>query len=136
MNDNEIIKALGYCISDGRCKYCPYYETSCLNQTRNALDLINRQKAEIENRDKRESFLFRKIHERDSEIERLEADREALINGQTTLQKMYAEAIKKFAERLKQQVITVPLCQYEEYGYKAVHYEIDELVKEMTEGSK
>jgi hypothetical protein len=55
MTDNEIIKALECCINDD-CEDCPFYGENapdvygnCVQNTkRNALDLINRQKAEIE----------------------------------------------------------------------------------------
>lgn len=48
MKDNEIIKALECCIKDD-CDNCPDTFGNCEhNAMRNALDLINRQKAEIE----------------------------------------------------------------------------------------
>lgn len=50
MTDNEIIKALGCCIN-GHCDdNCPFVETreSCHNLDSLILDLIKRQKAEIE----------------------------------------------------------------------------------------
>lgn len=55
MTDNEIIKALECCIFDDvkECDNCPYYdketEIYCVNDLlKDALNLINRQKAEIE----------------------------------------------------------------------------------------
>ncbi len=56
MNDNDIIKALGLCGRDASgfdmCVGCPYEKTGCLTKEHHmphdALDLINRQKAEIE----------------------------------------------------------------------------------------
>ena len=51
MTDNDIIKALEWCVNEPRgykCSQCEYV-TGCKPQLmRNALDLINRQKAEIE----------------------------------------------------------------------------------------
>ena len=50
MKDNEIIKALENCI-DGSCEDCPMCSMEdCFktNLEKNALDLIKRQKAEIE----------------------------------------------------------------------------------------
>ena len=49
MTNNKIIKALEHCI-EGICKGCAYYDVdSCIAKCRrNALDLIKRQKAEIE----------------------------------------------------------------------------------------
>lgn len=81
MTDKEIIKALECCGSPyNRCLECPLCEmerVKCFTElTANALDLINRQKAEIK----------------------------ALIAGQETLQRYIstakAEAVKEFAERL------------------------------------
>lgn len=47
MEDKEIIKALEHCINDATCEQCNYSPSSCfINE--NALDLIKRQKAEIE----------------------------------------------------------------------------------------
>ena len=55
MNDNEIIKALECCVEIGEndCQNCPYFnDVSCgcrnYENLKDALDLINRQKAEIE----------------------------------------------------------------------------------------
>ena len=76
MTDNEIKKALE-CCTDKTCLHCPYdNEVHCLDfMYNNALDLINR----------------------------LQADKEALINGQETLQKYLAEQ-KAENERLKELV--------------------------------
>ena len=57
LTDNEIIKALECCATNvafGNCAYCPYKEywakglTCVCKATKDSLDLINRQKAEIE----------------------------------------------------------------------------------------
>lgn len=89
MTDNEIIKALECCADEyiHSCDYCPF-EKECngdnLNLVKYALDLINRQKAEIE---------------------KLQTDNSSM---QSTLAKMSmgveqakVNAIKEFAERLK-----------------------------------
>ena len=49
MTDNDIIKALEYCTDKGYCSDCPYCKRhlDCKIEY-DALDLINRQKAEIE----------------------------------------------------------------------------------------
>ena len=52
MTDNEIKKALECCEVSGTCEYCPLKsdKKNCLSLlSKNALDLINRQKAENEN---------------------------------------------------------------------------------------
>lgn len=48
MNDNDIIKALGYCFAVGDCEHCIYADKPCQELMADALDLINRQKTEIE----------------------------------------------------------------------------------------
>ena len=85
MTDNDIIKALEICgkgimFSKHDCKKCPYYtELNCETKCKqNALDLINRQKAEIERLQKHNTEYARK-HYNDGR----------------------AEAITEFAERLK-----------------------------------
>lgn len=62
MTDNEIIKALECCTFKGGCLDCPLYVPeqtgSCVKRVFiNALDLINRQKAEIE---KLQEVIFKK----------------------------------------------------------------------------
>lgn len=75
MTNNEIIKALECCAGDDGCDVCPMYKPSseCITELQGkALDLINR----------------------------LQADKEALIAGQETLQKALAEKAAE-VERLK-----------------------------------
>ena len=109
MTDNEIVKALECCISvDGDCRQCPANDF-CENDENDflglLLDLINRQKAEIENMRKNLKF----VHEI-----MLKSD-----------QKIRTEAIKEFAERLKEQIFIKK--------DKPLYFEkIDNLVKEMV----
>lgn len=56
MTDNEIVKALYCCLQkDGNCDDCPYKGYQCISEKgenvfyKDILDLINRQKADIEN---------------------------------------------------------------------------------------
>lgn len=75
MTDAEIIKALECCAGDDGCDVCPMYKPSseCITELQGkALDLINR----------------------------LQADKEALIAGQETLQKVLAEKAAE-VEKLK-----------------------------------
>lgn len=50
MTDNEIIKSLECCLGIGSCSGCPYIEMDeCAKQsTKDTIDLVYRQKAEIE----------------------------------------------------------------------------------------
>ena len=110
MTDNEIIKALE-CCSDSNCHECPI--EGCTDDIfRNALDLINRQKAEIE----RLTVDLLKCSIR-------------LDNLYKTADEIKSEAIKEFAERLKEKL------QWDvEFDNKLVfESDIDNLIKEMTE---
>ena len=115
MTDNEVIKALECCAFWGECTDCPYddiaYKSSTdnctYNSTKDALDLINRQKAEIER------------------LEKLNI----IYKGGVDYFK--SEAIKEFAERLKaSQIIT----QQSKEGCCVYEFDdelIDNLVEEM-----
>ena len=116
LTDNEIIKALRECANNGynencgSCKNCPYLEMAYLPEecmtmlAKDALDLINRQKAEIE---------------------RLQS----VVDSFTDIGKMYseikAEAYKEFAERLKEKGKS-------SLGNQFVISWIDNLLKEMV----
>ena len=122
MTDNEIIKALECCANNGDCKECAinphkgnygYCTSLAIKQ---ALDLINRQKAEIERKEK-ELVAFSKWN-KDYEAEIYEL-RKSLLSKENleesfsksvkqfdkklakTVKLERAEAVKEFAERLK-----------------------------------
>lgn len=139
MTDNEIIKALeccacGYCYRDG----CPLanddgYDddiSKCTSKlSENALDLVNRQRAEIERlhsevKEKTETIVFLKDQAVGWSID--------FCNLKAKLDTAKSEAIKEFAERLRD-VAYIP----KPYGMAEVvdMYTIDNLVKEMTEHS-
>ncbi|MBQ4160568.1 MAG: hypothetical protein IJD83_06510 [Clostridia bacterium] len=122
MTDNEIINALKCCITNDCAKCKAYDETNdkivdCLHAIcRNALDLINRQK---------------------EEIERLEDMLDSAVTSEANAHYCYedskSEAIKEFAERLKRQFkiqphfhTTTVIC--------CAHFKdaIDNLVEEMV----
>lgn len=120
MTDKEIIKALECCKKDD-CDNCPNDFGNCYaNLAEYSLDLINRQKVEIEkhknNCEKcgaktRECIesLHNIIAEQQTEIKKLNTIRSRLIYDSGTLtkisdelyQKIKAEAVKEFAEKLK-----------------------------------
>lgn len=153
MRDNEIIKALNYCCgniknNDEECQEDMCYQV-CLPESReegirwcrewlmkDALDLINRQKAIIEKSEKVEHFADKTIETANAEIESLEKElmkckleKELLYNVSVEKQNI---AIKEFAERLKEKL------QWDvEFDNKLVfESDIDDLVKEMTEEEK
>ena len=121
MTDNEIIKALECCSGDGEISYChkcKIYDIDNCQQIlcQNALNLINRQQAEIE---RLQSMCQTLAECRD----------EALRAGVKAVRNAKSEAIKEFAERLKGKL------QWDvEFDNKLVfESDIENLVKEMTE---
>ena len=92
MTDNKIVKALEYCFGNivVDCCKCAYHKCDCVDgMIKDALDLINRQKAEIEKWKKNCDELYEQMSER----QKLEVDIARRMGK--------AEAIKEFAERLK-----------------------------------
>ena len=134
MKDDEIIKAMQCVIgNDVSCSECTYQKVlpfpSCrMMCAKNALDLINHQKAEIE-----------KLKKEVKDKERAYNDEFCLRKEwQTKCQELLeekqittSEAIKKFADRLKEHKI---LLKDGHYLVDAIC--IDNLVKEMTEENK
>ena len=116
MTDNEIIKALEFCASheDKMCCKCCSVEEKCeldgCYLDKKALDLITRQKAEVERLQIRNKVLT-----------------EITKNYDWKFANAKSEAIKEFAERLKQ-MPSVTNCEYE-----WLHLDIDSLAKELTE---
>ena len=108
MTGEQVIKALECCTKKYGCRDCPLANDDLCRITINkeALNLIKRQQAEIE----------------------------ALINGQETLQKMCAEAYKYFAEKLKSKTYPFP-CAIGVENAVTIRA-INDLVKELTEASK
>lgn len=114
MTDDEIIKALECCRDNSRCYTCPRLGMNCCMNLlmRNALDLINRQKGEIEQW-KEEANRYQNLW----------------CMAVDDIRTAKSEAIKDFAERLKEKL------QWDvEFDNKLVlESGIDNLVKEMTE---
>ena len=123
MTDEQIIKALECCVKTefiSGCAKCEMFAFDCKDiLIENALDLINRQAAEIE--------------ELKTEIERMENQNTLLLKKKckdinTARKIIKSEAIKDFAERLKKEVLI-------DSGFEVLQVgTIDNLVKEMTEG--
>jgi hypothetical protein len=92
VRENEIIKALEYCLAQGitsECERCRD-KIGCRDTLlRDALDLINRQKEEIER-------LRDLLHESTEDNNRWVCD---CIQMQKDMQKLKSEARKEFAER-------------------------------------
>lgn len=116
--DRDIIKAFECCtkIEEGEslklCFECPMFEEDVDNCTaslfRAVLDLINRQQTEIED---------------------LKADKEALINGQITLQKKLPKVtMDRFEKNIKD--VNFTLGQTFE-----IQCALEKTLKELTEGN-
>ena len=107
MNDEQIVKALECCINpdSGTCSGCPLEENNhlklCIDiMTQNALDLINRQKAEMEK-------ALATIDGLEAEIERLKRQNgrleyafvaECELSACSRKKEIRDEAIKEFAK--------------------------------------
>lgn len=120
MTDSEIIKGLERC-KNGLCVGCHFgaVAADCLTiMTTNVLDLISHQKAEIE-----------RLKEKNESLETL------VLSYGDYVTKTRAEAIKEFAERLKENKIDIDVSF--DYG-KTIYteavpvIELNNLVKEMV----
>jgi 7-keto-8-aminopelargonate synthetase-like enzyme len=123
LTDEQIIKALECCNSTerGRClNKCPYYNysASCTQSMINdALDLINRKDKRIAELQAENDRLQKAIKVQDIMIEQQDYK----------LKTAKSEAIKEFAERLKEKAYINNYCVY-----VVTNDEIDNLVKEMV----
>ena len=142
MTDKEIIKALECCIStdniNPKCESCPYDGDDLLrpcnyNLMKDALDLINRLQAQNDRDVKVKVEALYKVNDlkiennrQQAEIERLKAKVNHFqylhnVFTATPTNRIKAEAIKEFAERLKA----------ETKGLLGANF-VDDLVKEMV----
>lgn len=105
MTDKEIIETLEYCVNHNSCRGCPHYH-KCdeVSITSLALDLINRQQAEIE---------------------KWRYNLEAVLSERAD----HSEAIKEFADKVKENKGTLFNYIYSARGFNE---QIDILVKEMV----
>ena len=118
MTDNEIIKAIEYCSTDNivHCEDCPFNE-KCLNDEnlfKYALDLINRQKADLEKNENIIRFADKTIATQEAEIERLNVlisktneHRGEVIHAITHIDEIKAEAYKEMADILTAKFIHI-----------------------------
>lgn len=160
LTDAEIIKAFTVCITSEDCSLCPMFRNcpTSFELQKQALDLINRQQEMIDGLIAGQETLQKALADKQAEIDRLqhilvsfmsEVERWEYKYGVDTsripqiailgtekgsiIKHIASEAIKEFAERLKEKVES-----YDVYdGYKitirfAVEEDtIDNLVKEM-----
>ena len=140
MTDNEIIKALECCCEQRyMCpRECPLYNVCDCGEMvleKKAIDLINRQKAEIERLKEKvnKQGLVAQVIIDDEKMEEIKND--ILEQIEYNIKEIKSEAYKEFAERLKKKIHK----RVTEAGQQVLSIEpkgIDNLVKEMTEGAE
>ena len=143
MTDNEIIKALECCCDNEKgCEECPFEQIECITSEKNklmmdAIDLINCLKSENERLQEDNNFHFRleallvkQRDGRDKLVELIDAQNDEL---RMKLKTAKSEAIKEFAERLKNKFThSGKSTKYGDFTWDDVtSYELDNLVKEM-----
>jgi len=139
MTDNEIIKSLSVHRDrfDYNCFGCSYRGIKCsFDLAGDAFDLINRQKAEIEELQSELIITknnFENAKERyDEAVKISQKMNEKLIDAYKKLQTAKSEAYKEFAERLKAYFNDGRDVMYLQ---TFIHYGIDRLIKELSEVS-
>ena len=141
MTDKEIITALKCCSVYHRCSKCEYNENSAIcisNLMNDALDLINRQQAEIE---RLHNILLSFTNEVGTWSSRKGYDTSELSlipildKAKNIKAEVRAEAIKEFAERLMNKADVVSVDAFN-YKYIISSDEIYDLVKEMDKGGE
>lgn len=136
MTDREIINVLTYCNTaktEHHCVICPFYEyKKCtVSMLDSAVDLINRQKAEIERLSCRVSDL--------AEIEKEYALKYGNNHDVDIMKKFVGQnVIKEFAEKLRDKLSECHTVSDEYYEFTGYDCEetitaIDNLTKEMME---
>ena len=150
LTDNEIIKALKCCCKNNNCEGCPLDYLTCSSQCVSelaikSLDLINRLQSQnkdlaetVHNIQVKKDALFDKCEELKKEVVRLNAENMLTISERNAfrtsfydvskqLKTVKSEAVKEFAERLKEMSTQ---GFWETDAYVGVE-QIDNLVKEM-----
>ena len=143
MTDNEIIKALECCKSPiPMCDDCPVGESDmCFDFLKGyALDIINRQKAKIEELQGTLKFVrgtvARLLETSDKQQAKIEKLKEAyaVYEETTGLKQVRSDAIREFAERLKAVKYQSSDWSRGEHPYVVEEADINEiLLEEMTE---
>ena len=99
-------------------------------------DLINRQKEQIEGLISGQETLQNYITKKDAEIERLQKENTELDGANilltVTLKNAKSEAVKEFAERLKERKYQTSDWSHGEHPYVVEESDIDEVLEEMA----
>lgn len=143
MTDNEIIKALEHCTSSTTseaCNGCPLFSTTVCTEMENglmiyALNLINRQKADIEEWKTTAEKWYGEYHKTKEELKKSKMyENSAHKLAEEYIAKNHtikAETIKEFAENAKKNHLAIFNTIYSHTHFCGM---IDNLAKEMTEG--
>ena len=130
MTDEQVIEALEWCTYLDDCVNCPYYKKDC-NCATIALDLIYRQKAEIERLN--------------GELQAMQGAAKTYRVGYEGANKFPYEIQVEVSKKVENEIKSEAVKEFEKRleGYKCMHdrtksdmifwYHIDSLVKEMTE---
>lgn len=139
MTDDEIITALECCnngLLKHPCLICPLkMDDDCeYILLKRALDIINRQKAEIERL--KAEIEEANVAEREAENQALNENKEHTKIFLQAIEHAKSEAIKEFAERLKYRAdkTRIKNIETEKIVFYMDEFKLDNLVKEMTEG--
>lgn len=145
MTDDEILKAFECCENNCDCLGCPKLDSTegCNGVATEILDLINRQKEQIEALIAGQETLQKYIAEKDKEINNLNDlvvyNASCATKLQIKLVNAKAEAVKEFAEKVKTVICQNTVAMFSAEGkpvnvWKAVsgYDSIDNLVKETV----
>lgn len=135
MTDNEIVKALECCVGCD-CKHCPYYDGDTDNEAAHCKDSLIMDALKVVNLQKHGIFSLIQQNKTLLTFYGLQTEeqvKQIMSETRTATAKIRAEAIKKFAERLK---ATFPTredarCTLDDCYTLDI---IDRIAEEMTEG--
>lgn len=137
--DEEIIKALEWCIQNSECEYCEYREKTEKSDIcpirMDALNLINKQNAEIETLKDNNEHLAVILEETKNEVERLQAEKDALVKNYAECMKDYSREI--FAEIYERLLLSFPAQSFIDAPcttHDRLFNMVAELKKKYTEG--
>lgn len=99
MTDNEVVKAALKCSNGLSCDGCLYNERGCRGLVSALLAIYNRQQAEVEKLKAMVNAELDTIHSLGDDCERVLEEEQDLVKNAK------AEAIREFAERLKEEKV-------------------------------
>ena len=131
MTDNKIIKALGCCANHDCCRLCPLWEdcgdlailTDC------TLNLINRQKAEIEKKDRAFEELIKVARLWKEKYNNAKEENKRLERHTKLHEEIQADAIKKYLDNL----IDISVCKDYGDGTERLYVSILEATRVLKE---